>query len=132
MRLAAAIAELLSLGHMRTSLSILALALCCIGCREKQTSPPEVIPAVPVADLSELRPSFFDSNNMAEYYGRCPKCQRWVKGYFSHEDYGDASGKLVGGASGVTGLCEPCRIHLRAQESWPLTNDSRMVTWRVR
>ena len=78
------------------------------------------------------RPSFYDSNNTAEHYGRCPRCQRWVKGYITSEDYGDASGRLVGGATLITGMCKDCRVHLREEKRSPLTNDPRIVTWRIR
>src|SRR4051794_38966605 len=111
------------LGHMRTSLFILGLVLGCFGCREKQVSTGKA-DAVALAPEPVKRPSFYDSNNMAEYYGRCPKCQRWVKGYLGNWDYGDATGKLVGGRSGVTGECEQCKVRVIAEEE-TLTNDSR-------
>lgn len=115
---------------MRTSLAILALAVAlgCVGCREKQTATREVADAEPIADRGE-RPSFYDSDNIAEHYGRCPKCQRWVKGYYTNWDYADATGKLVGGGLGVTGTCEHCKAHLLADESGSLTNESRIVRW---
>lgn len=65
------------------------------------------------------RPSFYDANNTAEHYGRCPRCQGWVKGYITSEDYGDASGRLVGGATLITGMCKDCRVHLREQKPSP-------------
>jgi hypothetical protein len=116
---------------MRTSFAILALVLGCISCHQKQTATGDVDAAEPIADRGE-RPSFYDNDNMAEYYGRCPKCQRWVKGYFGNWDYGDATGKLVGGGSGVTGECERCKVRVIAEKERPLTNDSRIVTWSLR
>ena len=116
---------------MRTSLAILALALGCFGCREKQTTTSQVADAEPIADRGE-RPSFYDSNNIAEYCGRCPKCERWVKGYYGNWDYADATGKLVGGDSGVTGECQWCKVRVIAEKDTSLTNDSRIVAWRLR
>src|SRR6187551_2788971 len=116
---------------MRTSLAILALALGCFGCHDKQSSISQTVTAVPAPEPGE-RPSFYDSNNIAEHYGRCPKCQHWVKGYITHEDYADASGKLVGGGSLVAGMCERCRVHLGADALSALTNDSRIITWSLR
>jgi hypothetical protein len=130
MRHNAAIAELLSLGHMRTSLAILALALGCFGCHENQTSTREIVVAAPAPEPGE-RPSFYDSNNSAEYYGHCPKCQRWVKGYYINMLIADASGKPVGCEAAVTGKCEHCRVYLFADESGSLTNESRIVRWRA-
>ena len=128
-RLVALIVELLRVADMRASLAILVLALGCAGCRENQTSTREVV-APPVPEPGE-RPSFYDSSNSAEYYGRCPKCQCWVKGYYSHMTYADASGKLVGCDSGVKGTCDYCKVFLYADESGSLTNESRIVTWRA-
>jgi hypothetical protein len=104
---------------MRVSFAILALALGCAGNYN-------------VADRAE-RPSFYDENNSAEYYGRCPTCHRWVKGYFTISHYGDATtGKPIGAESGVTGACQYCKAQLTAENPFPLTNNSRMVTWRAR
>ena len=113
---------------MHTSLAILALLLGCVGCQQKQTTAQQVAPPAP--EPGE-RPSFYDSNNIAEYYGRCPKCQRWVKGYYSNMTFADASGKLVGCLPGVTGTCEHCKVSLLADESGSLTNESRIVHWRT-
>jgi len=95
--------------HMRASLLILVFIFGCVGCQQTQ-----------LAD----RPSFYDNNNIAEYYGRCPKCQRWVKGYFSHIMYTD-----IGCASGVTGTCKYCRVGLFEEGLQSLTNRSRIVRW---
>ena len=111
------VGELVSLGRMRASPFILVFILGCVGCQQAQ--------------LGE-RPSFYDRNNIAEYYGRCPQCQRWVKGYLTHEHYSDASGKPVGAGSLVTGMCKRCKVHLGAHEPSPLTNEARIVTWTLR
>src|SRR5687768_9341556 len=102
------------LGYMRASLVILALTLACVGCQQAQ--------------LGE-RPSFYDRNNLAEYYGRCPKCQRWVKGYYSHLLYHNASG-VMGCDSRVAGTCKRCGVFLVADDSGSITNESRIVRWR--
>ena len=128
MRPVGRVAELGSLGHMRTSLAILALVLGCVGCQQKQTATQQV--AAPPPEPGE-RPSFYDSNNIAEYYGRCPKCQHWVKGYYGNRTYADASGKLVGCEAGVAGTCDYCKVYLYADESGSLTNESRIVRWRA-
>ena|SRR5260221_645151 len=112
---------------MRTSLGILALILACVGCQQRHAGTQA---AVPGPELGE-RPSFYNSNNIAEYYGRCPKCQRWVKGYYSNRTYADPSGKLIGCVSGVTGKCEHCKFELFADESGSITNESRIVRWRA-
>src|SRR4029078_11023618 len=100
-----------SVDHMRILPAILGLAVACFGCRDRHTSTHEAI-AEAHAPEPGVRPSFYDSNNIAEYYGRCPKCQRWVKGYYGHSTYADASGKLVGCVSEVSGTCEYCKLYL--------------------
>jgi hypothetical protein len=108
---------------MRTALAILALAVGCIGCHDKQTST-----VAPAPEPGE-RPSFYDTDNIEEYYGRCPKCQQWVKGRESHLSYRDANAKRGAGFF-VVGKCEHCEVSL-TEEARPLTNDSRIVRWRV-
>ncbi len=97
---------------MRTLLAIVALA---IGCANKDPRGSD-------------RPSFYDTNNSDEYYGRCPKCQQWVKGYRGHWHGTDATGKLVGGGLIVTGTCPSCNVWLFTDNS-VLTNRSRIVRW---
>jgi hypothetical protein len=112
---------------MRTSLAILALVLGCVGCQQKQTATQQV--AVPIPEPGE-RPSFYETNNDMEYYGRCLKCHHWVKGYRSNVTFADKkSGKLVGCEPRVTGTCQYCRVFLFADESASLTNESRIVRW---
>ncbi len=112
---------------MRTLLAILALVLGCIGCQQKQTANQQT--TIPAPEPGE-RPSFYDTNNDMEYYGRCPKCQHWVKGYLSNMTYADKkTGKLVGCESRVSGACQYCRVFLFADGSGSLTNESRIVRW---
>jgi len=77
------------------------------------------------------RPSFYDPNNIAEYYGRCPKCRHWVKGYWSIWDTADEAGKLVGGGSGVLGSCENCGADLIVHDAQAHENNSRIVHWKL-
>jgi LysM repeat protein len=74
-------------------------------------------------------PPFYDKNNIAEYYGRCPKCNSWVKGYMTFWDGFDSKGNLCGG-SGILGHCTYCNADLEAKCSFE-EEDRRIVHWRL-
>ena len=74
-------------------------------------------------------PPFYDAGNIAEYYGRCPRCNSWVKGYMTFWDGVDSDGKFFGG-SGICGRCEVCQINLLAEDP-PFTDTLRVVVWHL-
>jgi hypothetical protein len=113
---------------MRTLAIVLTVALGCLGCRDKDTGTREAISGIRRTGHGE-RPSFYDTNNLAEYYGRCPTCQQWVKGYNSHLSLSDAKGNPIGGGFYVMGKCEHCKVELTAEKARLLTNDERIVRW---
>ena len=110
-------------------LAILALVLVCAACRQTATNTRPVTDSVSLSKPAD-RPWFYNENNIAEYYGRCPTCQRWVKGHFSTALYGDATGKAVGCESAVRGTCKRCKADLVAKAELDI-NHSRIVTWNA-
>jgi len=79
-------------------------------------------------------PTFYDETNCAEYYGHCPKCNSWVKGYVRFSNSwliakdGDEEFKIpYGGDSGLCGECPTCKSELRAIDS---SSESRLVKWK--
>src|SRR5947207_1526846 len=65
----------------------------------------------------EDRPSFYSKTNIAENYGRCPRCNSWVKGYFAN----DAPAIIMG-------TCKHCGIRVGSNEN---PGENRIVTWRI-
>lgn len=118
-----------ALRQMRMGFFVLALALGCFGCHDKSTNGGQTVSMVPASEAGEW-PSFYDSNNFAEYYGRCPKCRQWVKGYVSNTLYKDERGKAVDCRPTLMGMCEHCRVWLFGNESETFTNESRFITWK--
>jgi hypothetical protein len=74
---------------------------------------------------SDDRPPFNDANNIAEYYGRCPKCSSWTKGYLIQTLYAPDDGKSVCESS-YTSDCPKCGAHLDCDAL--LVSDARIVT----
>ena len=111
-------------------LAILAVALVCTACRQTATNTRPVTDWVSPSKPAD-RPWFYNENNIAEYYGRCPTCQRWVKGYYVTALYGDATGKPVGCESAVRGTCKRRKAHLVAKADLDI-NHSPIVTWSGR
>ena len=74
-------------------------------------------------------PPFYDAGNIAEYYGRCPRCNSWVKGYVTFWDGVDSQGNL-GGGSGILGRCSTCQRNVLAEEP-SFRNEWRIVVWHV-
>ena len=83
-----------------------------------------------VASQADL-PPFYDSNNLAEFYGRCPRCDRWAKGYWRTWDYGNSEAKVSGAAAGVNGACEGCHVELIADDPAAFTSATRIVRWKA-
>ncbi len=80
------------------------------------------------------RPPFYSEDNIAEYYGRCPKCNAWIKGYtiFSTSwliaKDGDEEFEIpYGGDSGVCGTCPTCKVEWKAIDPYV---ESRIVKWK--
>jgi hypothetical protein len=93
------------------------VALLLVGC----ASPPTVIAPRPLAaDL----PVFYDRANLAEVYGRCPRCQAWNKGYYMHWDGTDVAG------SGYFGTCAKCNVCLVSDAPF-LMAEPRIVKWKI-
>lgn len=77
------------------------------------------------------KPPFYDRDNLAEYYGRCPVCHEWVKGYFANVCFlKDEQGEPYGYA-GIVGHCEHCQATLAVnQQHWPQHDgEFRIVKW---
>ena len=82
----------------------------------------------------EDRPSFYSESNIAEYYGRCPKCDSWIKGYqtFSNswliaKDGNEEFEIPYGGDSGVCGTCPTCKTEWKAVAPYV---ENRIVKWK--
>ncbi len=73
------------------------------------------------------RPPFYDANNIAEYYGRCPTCNSWTKGYLTQTLYATDDGKRFCESS-YTSDCPKCGAHLNCDA--PLVSDARIITWQ--
>lgn len=68
------------------------------------------------------------TGNLAEYWGKCPKCGRWAKGYYSRWSSDD--GREDSG-SGVLGKCGHCSVNLIASPSKRSGEHPQVVSWRV-
>src|SRR5687768_7344257 len=79
----------------------------------------------------EDRPPFYSRTNLAEYYGRCPKCNHWVTGHWGIWDGVDANGKPFGGSE-YFGKCGHCGADVVADDSRHFETDSRIVVWSLR
>src|ERR1044071_6270567 len=79
------------------------------------------------------RPLFYSRTNIAEYYGRCPECNRWVKGYFCITEYGEAQGSKSGSSQDYRGRCKHCGASVVADYEYrPYKKDDlRIVKWRL-
>ena len=79
------------------------------------------------------RPLFYSRTDIAEYYGRCPKCNRWVTGYFTITDYGDARGNMSGSSHNYRGTCKHCGASVIADAKYKPYNkdDLRIVKWTL-
>ena len=124
-------------GHCAVpSLLLVAMTIVLAGCQPEQTqvevksNPKTLLSESRVATQVEL-PPFYDSNNLAEFYGRCPKCDRWTKGYWRTWDYGDSETKVSGAAAGVNGACEACQVELMADDPAAFTSATRIVRWKI-
>ena len=80
------------------------------------------------------RPAFYSESNIAEYYGRCPKCNAWVKGYMFFSNSwliakdGDEEFEIpYGGDSGVRGTCPTCNTEWKAIDPYV---ENRIVKWK--
>jgi len=126
-------------GPIRASLLMLAVAFGSARCHEKPIAQKQIQEShitaadatkgggVDSADRDDW-PPFYDSNNIAEYYGLCPKCRRLVKGYWGYSTYGSADGRLAGCISGISGTCEKCRGDLFTDKR--NVADTRIVQWK--
>jgi hypothetical protein len=65
-----------------------------------------------------MLPPFYDGDNTAEYYGRCPRCKSWIRGYHATHSRMPLSGR-----------CERCRFFLGAND--PPSSQPRIVEWLV-
>ena len=77
------------------------------------------------------RPSFYDQDNFAQYYGRCPRCKRWEKGYYTICDSFDEHAKLRDTSHAYRSYCENCGVYLVADEPLHPDGDERIVKWRI-
>jgi len=114
------------------------MTLVLAGCRREQTQSEVKSNELTKTLLSESRvvsqvelPPFYDSNNLAEFYGRCPKCDRWAKGYWRTWDYENPEAKVSGAAAGVSGACEACHAELIATDPAAFTSATRIVRWKA-
>ena len=73
--------------------------------------------------LPEDRPEFYDPNNMVEYYGKCPECNKWVTGYITHWSAEDTGG------SGIIGKCPISNTYLH-QDTSKKTDHERIIVWK--
>jgi hypothetical protein len=75
------------------------------------------------------RPPFYNANNLVEYYGRCPKCNAWTKGYLIETLYATDDGKRFCESS-YSSDCAKCGAHLDCDA--PLVSEARIVTWKTK
>ena len=106
---------------IRTVLFGMCLGVCLfsLSCRTNR--------AASKADL----PRFYDQNNLAEYYGRCPKCNEWATAYWTIRHYSNDKGENRADHR-YRGECKRCRVALVSDETFSGTNDLRIIHFKLR